>query len=107
MVDTRAPHRASLRRQPGPVRPHPSHVHRGGIARAEGASRTRARGRTRSKEAGQQAQLVAAAALANDSAHNCSKGRRDASGTWENADVTAGRTEPRCVAHDLNAWSAV
>jgi tetratricopeptide (TPR) repeat protein len=69
-----------------------SHVHRGGIARAEGASRTRARGGTRSKEAGEQAQLVAAAALANDSARDCKKDRRDASGTWENADVTAGRS---------------
>jgi hypothetical protein len=49
---------------------------------------------------------MAAAALANDSARVCGKRRRDASGAWENADVTAGRTEPRCAAHDLKLVDA-
>ena len=43
----------------------------------------------------------AAAALAIDRARVCRKDGRDASGIWENADVTAGRTEPRCAARDL------
>src|SRR5262249_32967948 len=105
-VVTRAPHRASLRRQPGPVRPHPSYIYGGGIARPEGACRTPARGRACSKKAGEQAQSVAAAALANDSASVCRKGGRGASGTLENADVTAGRTEPRCPARNLKLVDA-
>src|SRR5216683_4590702 len=61
MLDPRSPHHASLRREPRPVRPHPSHVHRGGIARAEGASRLRAGGGAGSSEASEPAQSAAEA----------------------------------------------
>src|SRR5262249_49574134 len=81
-------------------------IYGGGIARPEGASRTRARGRACSKKAGEQAQSVAAAALANDSASVCRKSGRGASGTLENADVTAGRTGRRCPVVNLNLVDA-
>ena len=68
MAGARAPHRGSLRRQPRTVRPHPSHVHRGGIARAKGASCPRAGGGARSTETSEPAQSAAAAAPGADNA---------------------------------------
>ena len=59
-------HRASLRRQSRPVRPHPSHVDRGGIACTKGAARPRACGGACGTETGESAQSAAAAAFADD-----------------------------------------
>ena len=60
----RAPFCRPVRRQPGAMRPHPPHVHRGGVPRAESAPGPHAGGGARGAEAGQPAEPAAATALA-------------------------------------------
>ena len=69
-------HRASLRRQPCPVRPRPSHIHRGSIACVQCTPGTRAGGGAGSSESREPAQLAVAAAPGNDPARNGMKDAR-------------------------------